>query len=153
MYVYTMYSDNTLVCLYVHVYFVHACISCLSLSLPSLQWFFANYLYALALVSKSVALVNTLSSMSSVFVVIMAALPILHQGPGDRITLSRILVTLLRYTAHVQCSMVPVHVILYLMYIALKFSYTDVYITYNNKIVRKTNKNVTNQHKRHQTLP
>ena len=121
-----MHSDNTLVCLYVHVYtYVHACISCLSLSLPSLQWFFANYLYALALVSKSVALVNTLSSMSSVFVVIMAALPILHQGPGDRITLSRILVTLLRYTAHVQCSMVPVHV--YLMCIALKCSYTDVY--------------------------
>ena len=67
----------------------------LSLSL-SLQWFFANYLYALALVSKSVALVNTLSSMSSVFVVIMAALPLLHREPGDKITLSRILVTLLR---------------------------------------------------------
>ena len=34
--------------------------------------------------------------MSSVFVVIMAALPLLHREPGDKITLSRILVTLLR---------------------------------------------------------
>jgi solute carrier family 35 protein F5 len=67
-----------------------------SLSLVfGIVWFFANYLYALALVSKTVALVNTLSSMSSVFVMLMAALPLLHRAPGDRITLSRFLVTLL----------------------------------------------------------
>ena len=65
---------------------------------PVPQWFFANYLYALALVYKSVALVNTLSSMSSVFVMILAALPLLHVSPGDQITLSRVLVSLLRYT-------------------------------------------------------
>ncbi|CAI8044512.1 Solute carrier family 35 member F5 [Geodia barretti] len=67
-----------------------------SLSLVfGIVWFFANYLYALALVSKSVALVNTLSSMSSVFVMIMAAVPLLPREPGDKITLSRVLVSLL----------------------------------------------------------
>ncbi|CAI8044517.1 Solute carrier family 35 member F5, partial [Geodia barretti] len=72
-----------------------------SLSLVfGIVWFFANYLYALALVSKSVALVNTLSSMSSVFVMIMAAVPLLPREPGDKITLSRVLVSLLRYVLY-----------------------------------------------------
>ena len=68
----------------------------LPLPLCLTQWFFANYLYALALVSKSVALVNTLSSTSSVFVVVLAAIPVLHRAPGDRITLSRALVAVIR---------------------------------------------------------
>ena len=60
------------------------------------QWFFANYLYAKALDLTSVAAVNTLSSTSGVFVMALAALPCLSVTAGDKLTLSRCLVTLIR---------------------------------------------------------
>ena len=60
------------------------------------QWFFANYLYAIALDITSVAAVNTLSSMSGVFVMALAAIPYLSVTEGDKLTMSRFLVTLTR---------------------------------------------------------
>ena len=63
---------------------------------PLFQWFFANYFYSLALVKTSVAAVNTMSAMSGVFVMCLAGIPFLGITEGDRFTISRCLVTLLR---------------------------------------------------------
>ena len=60
------------------------------------QWFLSNYLYAIALDITSVAAVNTLSSMSGVFVMALAAIPFLSVTEGDKLTMSRFLVTLTR---------------------------------------------------------
>jgi hypothetical protein len=62
-----------------------------------MQWFFANYLYALGLDLTTVAAVNTISAVSGVFVMVLAALPILNVTEGDKFTLSRLVVTLLRF--------------------------------------------------------
>ena len=62
-----------------------------------MQWFFANYLYGVALVHTSVAAVNTLSSTSSVFVMMLTAIPCLTTSERDKFTLSRLVVTLVRY--------------------------------------------------------
>ena len=61
-----------------------------------MQWFFANYLYALGLDLATVAAVNTISAISGVFVMVLAAIPILNVTEGDKFTLSRLVVTLLR---------------------------------------------------------
>ena len=61
-----------------------------------MQWFFANYLYALGLDLTTVAAVNTISAISGVFVMVLAAIPILNVTEGDKFTLSRLVVTLLR---------------------------------------------------------
>ncbi|XP_064389077.1 solute carrier family 35 member F5-like isoform X2 [Halichondria panicea] len=58
-------------------------------------WFLANYLYSKALYATSVASVNTLSSTSGVFVMVLAALPCLSVTDGDKITISRCIVTLI----------------------------------------------------------
>ena len=62
-----------------------------------MQWFFANYLYAIGLDKTTVAAVNTISGSSGVFVMILAALPILNVTEGDKFTLTRLTVTLVRY--------------------------------------------------------
>ena len=61
-----------------------------------MQWFFANYLYALALEKTTVAMVNTLSATSGVIVMCLAAIPFLSTTEGDKLTIPRCLVTLLR---------------------------------------------------------
>ena len=71
-------------------------------TLPPQQWFFANYLYAIGLEITSVAAVNTLSSMSGVFVMALAAIPFLSVTEGDKLTVSRFLVTLTRYVECVE---------------------------------------------------
>ena len=43
------------------------------------------------------AAVNTISAVSGVFVMILAAVPVLNVTEGDKFTLSRLAVTLLRY--------------------------------------------------------
>ena len=63
---------------------------------PPPQWFFANYLYAIALDLSSVASANTLSALSSVFVMLLVAIPTLQTSPSDKFTLSRFLVTVSR---------------------------------------------------------
>lgn len=55
-------------------------------------WFFANYLYARALDIQSVAAVNTLSSVSGVFVLIMAAFPYPRLMDKDRFTLTKVVI-------------------------------------------------------------
>ncbi|KAL5489056.1 hypothetical protein EMCRGX_G018103 [Ephydatia muelleri] len=57
-----------------------------------LMWFFANYLYQFALLYINVASVNTLSSLSSIFVFILAALPPLQSAATDKFTLSKLLI-------------------------------------------------------------
>ena len=42
------------------------------------------------------AAVNTISAISGVFVMILAAVPILNVTEGDKFTLSRLVVTLIR---------------------------------------------------------
>jgi len=61
-----------------------------------LKWFFANYLYSAALSHSSVAVVNTMSSTSGVFVMMLAGLPCLAVTDGDKFTIPRCLVTLVR---------------------------------------------------------
>lgn len=65
-------------------------------SLCFLQWFFANYLYAEALLKTSVAAVNTLSSFSGVIVMVLASIPFLQSSEQDKFTLSRLVVTCIR---------------------------------------------------------
>ena len=61
-----------------------------------MQWFFANYMYGLALDRTNVAMVNTLSATSGVFVMILVGIPFLTMSEGDKFTIPRCLVTLLR---------------------------------------------------------
>lgn len=61
-----------------------------------MQWFFANYLYSVALVHSSVAIVNTMSATSGVFVMLLAGLPCLTVTQGDRFTIPRCCVTVVR---------------------------------------------------------
>jgi solute carrier family 35 protein F5 len=57
-------------------------------------WFFANYFYQLAFLVTTVGVVNTLSSLSGVFVLILAAIPVFSVADNDRITLTKIIVVL-----------------------------------------------------------
>ena len=60
------------------------------------QWFFANYFYAKALETQSVAAVNTLSSLSGVFVLILAAFPIPRLAKKDKFSLTKLLIIVVR---------------------------------------------------------
>ncbi|XP_003387679.1 PREDICTED: solute carrier family 35 member F5-like [Amphimedon queenslandica] len=66
----------------------------ITLSIPfGLLWFFANYFYGIALDHQSVAVVNTLSSISGVLVLILAAIPP-KVGPKDKFTLTKLIIIL-----------------------------------------------------------
>ena len=86
-------------------------LSCLD-ALFYLQWFFANYFYQLAFLVASVGVVNTLSSLSGmymcvcmractspvdtlpvgVFVLVLSALPVFSLSHSDRLTLTKVIV-------------------------------------------------------------
>ena len=69
---------------------------CIQWPLPPLQWFFASYLYALALELKSVAMVNTLSSLSAVFVLLLSAIPLPRTTDRDRFNLTKLSIVIMR---------------------------------------------------------
>ncbi|XP_065887638.1 solute carrier family 35 member F5-like [Dysidea avara] len=58
-------------------------------------WFFANYLYQRAFTTSSVAMVNTLSSVSGVFVLLLSAIPICSSSSSDRFTLTKFVVVMI----------------------------------------------------------
>lgn len=53
------------------------------------QWFVANYTYQASLVTTEAGVVTALSSTSSLFTLVLAAL--FPSQPGDRITLSKLI--------------------------------------------------------------
>lgn len=57
-------------------------------------WFFANYLYQTAFMTSSVAVVNTLSSVSGVFVLVLSGIPTCSSAVSNRFTLTKLLVVL-----------------------------------------------------------
>jgi solute carrier family 35 protein F5 len=57
-----------------------------------LLWFFANYLYARALENNNVAIVNTLSSLSGAFVLVLSAIPLPRVSLRDKFSLTKLII-------------------------------------------------------------
>ena len=64
--------------------------------LHHVQWFFANYLYALALEEQSVAVVNILSGLSGAVVLVLAAIPCPRVSKKDKFTLTKLIFVTIR---------------------------------------------------------
>lgn len=70
-------------------------ILCTSIGILSLQWFVAAYCYQLAISNTEAGIVNLLSSSSSFFTLILAA--IFPSNIGDKFTLSKFLAVLISF--------------------------------------------------------
>lgn len=78
----------------------HVILSNFELKFVLLQWFIANYMFQLALEPSETAMVTLLSSTSSFFTLILAAM--FPSSCGDKLTVSKIFAVLLSISGAVR---------------------------------------------------